>query len=332
MKTYAEAGVDIKKDGEAVASIVDLMKLTFKNREGKEGQVKDLGTHFANTFQVGSNLFAMSTDGVGSKILLAEKLNKYDTIGIDMVAMVANDLICIGAEPLVLVDYLAVEKMDPPTVLEIMNGVKTGADQAGMAVIGGETATLPDMIKGCGKGTGFDLAGTGIGLVKEPITGEQITKGDAIVGIPSSGVHSNGFSLARKVLDTEDTKIVTTLLAPTTIYVKPTLELLNTTEVHGLANITGGGLLNLPRVNSGFGYDIDNPLKPQPIFDQIQSTGISESEMYKTFNMGMGFTAILPEANFPELQKQFPDAKIVGTVTDKKGVRLRGKEIKGKKV
>ena len=330
MKTYAEAGVDIKKDGEAAASIVDLLKATFGNREGKEGQVKDLGTHFANLFEAGGNLFAMSTDGVGSKILVAEKLGKYGTIGIDMVAMVANDLICIGAEPLVMVDYLAVEKMEPYIVLEIMKGIKAGADQAGMAVIGGETATLPDMIKG--EGNGFDLAGTGIGIVRKPITGKEITPGDVIVGVPSSGMHSNGFSLARKVLDLGDRKTLQDLLTPTRIYVKSTLNLLQSTTPHGLANITGGGLLNIPRLNPDLGYEIDDPLKPQPIFDEIAATGVEETEMYKTFNMGMGFAVVLPESGVGEVKKHFGGAEVVGTVSKTKGLRLRGKGITGKKV
>jgi len=330
MKTYADAGVNIEKDGEAVASIVDLLKSTFSNRLGKPGQVRDTGTHFANLFEVGDNLFAMSTDGVGSKILIAEKLGKFNTVGIDMVAMVVNDLICLGAEPLVLVDYLAVEKMEPQTVLEIMKGVKTGADEAGMAVIGGETATLPDMIKG--EGSGFDLAGTGIGIVKNLITGENIRPGDAIVGIPSTGLHSNGYTLARKVLDLNDKKTLETLLTPTKIYVKPTLQLIEKTEVHGLSNITGGGLLNLPRLRPELGFDITDPLKPHPIFGQISSTGIDEPEMYRTFNMGMGFSIILPEDNYPEAKKLFPDSKIIGTVSNTTGLRLREKTIEGKKV
>jgi len=330
MKTYSEAGVDIKKDGEAAASIVDLLKATFENRKGKEGEVNDLGTHFANTFKVGDDLFAMSTDGVGTKIIVAEKLQKFDTVGIDMVAMVANDLVCVGAEPLTLVDYLAVQSTPKQKLLEIMKGVKTGADQAGMAVVGGETASLPEMITG--DGTGFDLAGAGIGIVRKLITGEEITPGDAIIGIPSSGPHSSGFTLIRKVLDMEDKKILETILTPTRIYVKPTLNLLNKNEIHGLAHITGGGLLNIPRLNPNHGYEIDNPLKPQQIFIQIQSTGIEEEEMYKTFNMGMGFVIISPETEFSKIKSEFPGAEIVGKVSDKQGLRLRGKSITGKVV
>lgn len=330
MKTYAEAGVDIEKDGEAAASIVSLLHSTFQNRKGKAGEVKDLGTHFANIFQAGDSLFAMSTDGVGTKILVAEKLKKFDTIGIDMIAMVVNDLICIGAEPLALVDYLAVQSTPKKKLLEILKGVKAGADQAGIAIIGGETASLPEMITG--DGTGFDLAGAGIGIVRKLITGEAIVPGDSIIGIPSSGLHSNGFTLARKTLDMEDKQTLETLLAPTRIYVKPTLNLLETTEIHGIAHITGGGLLNIPRLNPGLGYEVDNPLKPQQIFGQIQSTGIEEEEMYKTFNMGMGLAVVCPEAELTKIKSEFPGAQIVGKVSDKQGLRLRGKPITGKVV
>ena len=185
MTTYKEAGVDIKLEEEAVKDIISQFKPS-----------KLLG-HFSGAVEFGDHYLSMSTDGVGSKVIVADQLRKYDTLGIDLVGMVGNDMICIGARPLALVDYLAVEEIDQKKFNEIAKGIAKGADQAGIDVIGGETATLPDVIKG------FDLAGTCLGIVEKNklITGDKIKEGDVIIGLESSGVHSNGLTLARKVLD-----------------------------------------------------------------------------------------------------------------------------------
>ena len=245
----------------------------------------------------------MSTDGVGSKILVAEMMGKYDTIGIDCIAMVVNDILCVGAEPIAMVDYLAVEKPDPEIAAQIGEGLKEGCRQAKVAMIGGETASLPEIINN------FDLAGTGIGIVdvKKIITGEKIIDGDVLIGIESSGIHSNGLSLARKVFfddnsfNVEDkvphdpnTSIGKELLKPTIIYVNPIVELLKTdVEVHGLAHITGGGFTNLKRLKKGSGYIIETLPEPKPIFKAMNKLGVPLEEMYRVFNMGIGFVVIV---------------------------------------
>lgn len=261
--------------------------------------------HFAALIKLGDKGIAMSTDGVGSKILVAELMGKYDTVGIDCVAMVVNDLLCVGAEPLAMVDYLAVEKPDPQVAAQIGEGLAKGAKKAQIAMIGGETASLPEIVNN------FDLAGTGIGLVDldNIITGADISPGDVLIGIESSGIHSNGLSLARKVffddnkLDVNDPlphypslKIGEELLKPTEIYVKPVIELIKSkVRLHGLAHITGGGFTNLKRLKKGMGYDIDNLPQPNPIFQSIHSLGVPLNEMYRVFNMGVGLVVVVPE-------------------------------------
>ena len=293
--TYSKAGVDIEKEATAIRSIADFCKATFQNRPGEV--LGDIG-NFANLISINDEqALVLCTDGVGTKVLVAEALKKYDTIGIDMVAMNVNDAICVGAEPIALVDYLAVQKPTPELLSEIGKGVRAGADEAGIAVIGGETATLPELIKG--DGNGFDLAGTCLGVVDKDnlITGEKIKVDDVLIGLPSSGLHSNGYTLARKVLDMEDKEVLEEMLIPTKIYVKPILKLLKHVPVHGLCHMTGGGLLNLLRLNKFMGFDIKNWPNHNWIFKQIRELGnVSEEEMFKTFNMGVGFcVAVSPE-------------------------------------
>ncbi len=261
--------------------------------------------HFAALIKLGDKGIAMSTDGVGSKILVAELMEKYDTVGIDCVAMVVNDLLCVGAEPLAMVDYLAVEKPDPQVAAQIGEGLAKGAQKAQIAMIGGETASLPEIVNN------FDLAGTGIGLVdlEGIITGADISSGDILIGIESSGIHSNGLSLARKVLFDDkklkvndplpnhpSLKIGEELLKPTEIYVKPVMDLIKSdVRVHGLAHITGGGFTNLKRLKKDMGYDIDSLPRPNPIFQLIYSLGVPLDEMYRVFNMGVGMVVMVPE-------------------------------------
>ena len=287
-RSYAEAGVNRKEEDESVASITSILTSTFNNQPGRV--MAGIG-HFANLIDIGNGqALVMSTDGVGSKMMIAERLQKYDTVGIDMVAMNVNDILCLGATPIALVDYLAVEKHDPAIMKEIARGIKRGADEAGIAVIGGETATLPDMIKG------LDLAGTTVGLVDKDkvVTGEAIEEGDVLIGLPSSGIHSNGLTLARKVLDLNDVNVLAELLTPTKIYVEPILDLLEKVKVKGMAHMTGGGLLNLKRLNEEMGFNIERWPEPQGIFEKIKNAGnIPEEEMYKTFNMGIGFCVVV---------------------------------------
>ena len=329
--SYAKAGVDIKREDKAVRGIVNWVSRTFKFREGKAGQVmKDVGT-FANVIDLGSYALAMCTDGVGSKVLIAQELDKYDTVGIDLVAMNVNDLICIGAEPIAMVDYLAMETTDERVARDISAGLYEGARQAQVAIVGGETASLPDIIKGCAPGKGFDLAGTAVGIVAKDkiITGEKIAVGDVVLAFDSSGIHSNGLTLARKVLPKS---MWLSLLTPTRIYVQEVLELLPKFDIHGIANITGGGVLNLVRLTK-HGFLFDRLPDPQLIFKKIQEFGkISDNEMYKTFNMGMGLCIIASRSQadkiLAEYGKKFRIME-VGRVVEDSGVRIvkEGKEI-----
>ncbi len=319
---YAKAGVDIKEEEKAIKSLANVVKYV---RKGFGKPI--LTSHYAGVIDCGDFGIAITTDGVGSKILVAEAMNKFDTIGIDCVAMNVNDLIAIGAEPLAMVDYIAIEKPDERIMAEIAKGLEEGCRIANITLLGGETATLPEIIKG------FDLAGTAIGVVEKDkiITGEKIAPGDVIVAIPSSGIHSNGLTLARKVVemagmsyhDEFDGKTIgEELLTPTRIYME-VLEIIKSCDIHGLAHITGSGLLKLKRLRDDVRYVIDRPLKPQKIFRLIQDLGeVDEDEMYRTFNMGMGFMIILPESEVEKAVK-LCDGTIVGYVDKEKGVYIR---------
>ncbi len=298
--TYAESGVDILKEEQAIKGL--LSSIAYK----RTGIGKPLGGHYAGMIEFGEYVLVLCTDGVGSKVEIANALKIWDTIGIDCIAMNVNDALCVGAEPLAFVDYLAIEDPKPELTKEIGKGLHTGAELSNISIIGGETASLPDII------TGFDLAGTCLAYVKKDqiITGENIKPGDAIIGLSSSGIHSNGYSLVRKILNTStfsytdsfpDTfypkkTIGEILLTPTQIYVKEVLELFKQVPVNGLAHITGGGLRNLPRLHQNIQFVIDNPLPPQPVFSFLQQQGnVDDKEMYQTFNMGMGFAIIVAE-------------------------------------
>lgn len=273
---------------------------------------------------MGDFAIAMTTDGVGSKILVANAMRKWDTIGIDCIAMNVNDLLAIGAEPLAFVDYLAVERVDPEVSEQIAIGLQKGAEISNMSIVGGETASLPEIIRG------FDLAGTAIGYVKKDriVTGEKIRLGDVVVGVPSTGLHSNGYTLARKIIERsgytyfdkmpgDSRSIGEVLLTPTRIYIE-VLELLERCEVHGLAHITGSGLLKLHRITD-LGFEITDPLEPQPIFRFLQKLGdVEDAEMYRTFNMGMGFVAVLPEEYAEEACRIMgPGSKVIGRMVEK---------------
>jgi phosphoribosylformylglycinamidine cyclo-ligase len=237
--------------------------------------------------------------------------------------MNVNDVICVGAEPVCMVDYLAMDKMDYEIAKEIAAGIYVGAEQAGIAVIGGETATLPEMICGIGE-KGFDLAAAVIGLVDKDkiITGEKIRVGDKVLGFQSSGIHSNGLTLARKVLPKS---MWINILTPTKIYVKDVLNLLSEFDIHGMANITGGGFLNLTRLCE-HGFRLDNLPEPQVVFKQIQKQGnVSTEEMYRTFNMGVGFTLIAERGTSEEIIEKYCSdyqISIIGEVVEEAGVKL----------
>jgi phosphoribosylformylglycinamidine cyclo-ligase len=321
--TYAKAGVDYRKEDRAVRCIQGWVRKTFEFRDGKMGAVmEDVGS-FANLIDMGDFALAFCTDGVGSKVLVAQEMEKYDTIGIDCVAMNVNDAICVGAEPISLVDYLAMQRTNEEVTRDISKGLYEGAKQAGIAIVGGETASLPEIITGVGD-RGFDLAAAVIGIARKDriITGAKIAVGDVVLGFKSSGIHSSGLTLARKVLPRN---MWLNLLTPTRIYVKEVLELLDKYDVHGLANITGGGFLNLCRLTK-HGFVLDGMPEPQMLFKKIQELGkISDEEMYKTFNMGIGMCVIASPKDAEEIVKKYAskfEITRVGSVVQDAGVKV----------
>ncbi len=338
--TYAKAGVDVSKEKKTYKKIGDILRETLNLRDGKFGQViSDIG-HYAGLIDIGGGkVLALHSDGVGTKVLVAEMMNKYDTVGIDCIAMNVNDLICMGAEPVVLLDYLATERLGDH-INEIAEGLAKGAKQAGTAIVGGETSLMPDVVKG------FDLSAMSLGVAEKNkiITGKDIKIGDVVIGLESSGIHSNGLTLARKLL-LEKYKVSEKvpelgrtigeeLLEPTKIYVKPVLGIVNACEVHGLANITGGAFSKLMRLGeiANVGFSLDNMPEPQPVFKLIQKLGnISDREMYRTFNMGVGFCVIVPEKGkdkVMEICKKFGiKAWVIGKAIPEKKVLVKGIDI-----
>jgi phosphoribosylformylglycinamidine cyclo-ligase len=334
--TYAKSGVDLEQERKTIEAITSAIPFQPKGF----GSPLPIEGHYAGAIDFGKWALVMCTDGVGSKVMVANELRKWDTIGIDCVAMNVNDAICLGAKPIALVDYFASETSDPLIAKEIGKGLAKGAKQAGISIIGGETATLPDIVKG------FDLAGACLAYAKKDqlVTGKAISPGDVLVGLPSIGLHSNGYTLVRKLLkvnklDYRDLvpfvkgkTLGEVLLTPTKIYVKEILKLIKKVQVKGLAHITGGGLENLKRLNEGVKYVLDNLFDPLPIFNFIQGIGnVSDKEMYRTFNMGMGFIVILSKENLEEALKilnRSIKAKVVGEVEKGKGVSLPTLKIK----
>jgi len=341
--SYAEAGV--VPAGGPLSGLLGWVNRTLAFRPGVGRPVLGIG-YYANVLDLGGNLgLAISTDGVGTKILVAELVGKYDTLGIDCIAMNANDVLCVGAEPLAMVDYLAVQEARPEVLEAIGKGLYEGARQANITIPGGELAQLRDMIRGVHPGGGIDLMGTCVGTVAldRLILGDQMAPGDVVVGLASSGVHSNGFTLARRALfaaggygpasEAPDlgTTVGEALLEPTRIYVRPVLEMLSAgLPLHGLYHITGDGLLNLNRGERPLGFDLEHLPEPQPIFHLIAACGsVSPAEMYRTFNMGVGFCLVTPAAAVEGVQataaRHGLESWALGTVVadDRKRVWLR---------
>jgi phosphoribosylformylglycinamidine cyclo-ligase len=337
--SYAAAGVSIASSDAGVRALVDVLRTIDPGRPSRSL----LGSgHYASVLRVADDLaIALSTDGVGSKLVVAEQTGRLETIGIDCVAMNVNDLVCVGAEPLAMLDYLAVEQPDPAALARIAAGLKAGAEEAGIEIPGGELAVLPEIIRGHPSPHGFDLCGSAFGTVAPGalVTGAAIAPGDALVGMPSSGLHSNGFTLARRALLTDGglalddappelggATVADVLLEPTVIYVRAVLDLLRCADVdvHGLAHITGGGLTNLLRLNDGVGFAIEAPLVVPPVFALIARLGrVGEAEMWEVFNMGCGFVAVVPDAQAGAaaelLGARHPGSARIGTVTDRAG-------------
>jgi phosphoribosylformylglycinamidine cyclo-ligase len=322
---YAEAGVS---QGDADAAVAALVSALGASAPAESRQVLASG-HYANVIRLDDRTgIALSTDGVGTKLLIAEQLGRWDTVGIDCVAMNVNDVVCVGAEPLAMVDYLAVDRADAGVAEAIGVGLARGAELAGIEIVGGELAQLGELING------LDLAGACFGSVAldSLVTGAAIEPGDAVIGLPSSGLHSNGYTLARKALaqvpfDDErlGRPLGDVLLEPTEIYVKPVVELLRSEiDVRGLAHITSGGLDNLLRLEAEVGYEIDSPLPVPPIFTLIQELAeVSDEEMHEVFNMGCGFCVIVAagdeDATLESLRSSYPGAKRIGRAIGEAG-------------
>lgn len=323
---YAKAGVD---QGAADSAVAGLVRALGAIQLGRPSAQVPLPGHYASVIRIDERTgIALSTDGVGTKLLVAEELGKFDTVGIDCVAMNVNDVICVGAEPLAMLDYIAVQKADPAVCEEIGVGLARGAELAGVEIPGGELAQLGDLV------SSVDVSGACFGTVELDaiVDGAAVEPGDAVLGLPSSGIHSNGYTLVRSALagislddDRLGRPLGEVLLEPTEIYVKPVVELLRSeVEVRGLAHITSGGTANLLRLAAAVGYEIDDPLPVPPIFELISERGgIADEEMYDVFNMGCGFCVVVPPgdeaAALDLLRSHYPAAKRIGRATDASG-------------
>jgi phosphoribosylformylglycinamidine cyclo-ligase len=304
--SYTAVGVDSAREESGLRALVSLLQDTLETRPAGLGHVKLPFGFFANVVEVGDLGVAISTDGVGSKLLVAQLVGKYDTIGIDCVAMNVNDVLCVGAEPLTLVDYIAVQEPNPTLLTELAQGLRAGALTAGITIPGGEIAQVRDIIKGVRPGYGFDLAGTAIGTVPldRILVGREIEPDDVVLGLRSTGVHSNGLTLARRLFKKHrptahlrelGRTLGEELLVPTRIYVREVLDVLRAgVDVKALIHVTSDGFLNLLRVDSDTGYVIHSLPEPHRIFDVIRrELRVSLEEMYRVYNMGIGFCLVV---------------------------------------
>ena len=324
--TYEKSGVSIDQKSNAIKALVD--KLEYK-RDGI-GQNVRLPGLFASLIDFGDRYITMATDGVGTKLMIAEALNKWDTVGIDCIAMNVNDTICVNSEPTSFVDYIAIDKPNEDITREIGIGLQKGAELSNMEIVGGEIAVLPEIVNG------VDLSGTCLGYVEKDkiITGQDCAEGDLLISLRSSGIHSNGLTLARKIVEANNIgwndkisglskSVGEELLTPTEIYVRQVLEITSNYKVHGLVDITGGGLRNILRMKKGLQYVISDPVKPAPIFTKLQELGeVEDKEIYQTLNMSMGFTIIAPADDAEQIAKKYQNAEIVGRVQKGDGVLL----------
>lgn len=355
--SYASSGVDIDRESTSVKALITALGRGASSRpSGSFGALVDHAGGFSGLIEFGDRLLGLCTDGVGSKLLLAADLDYYETVAIDCMAMNVNDLLCIGAEPLAFVDYIAAPKPAPDTWAAIGRSLATACEQARVSLCGGETATLPDMVNE------IDLSGTALGWLPRgmQLDGGAVTGGDVLIGLPASGVHSNGYSLVRKVVDKSGLSLrdeapfevgsrraggsvwrhgagegaVTlgeVLLNPTRIYVDPVVDLLlscrsgdgpcSYESLHGIAHITGGGLSNLLRLKKGAGFHVDSPLPVLPEFEWMQQVGgLSDYEMYRTFNMGMGLCVVVDEEQAKAVEgwlaERLAGCRVVGRVNE----------------
>jgi phosphoribosylformylglycinamidine cyclo-ligase len=313
--TYAEAGVDIAESEAATAALVSAVD-----------EVSEAGGDYAGLLDIGDRYLGLATDGVGTKLLVAEALSDYSTVGIDCIAMNVNDLVAAGIEPVAFVDYLAVDEPDETTASQVGEGLAAGAEEAGIALVGGETAVLPEVV------TGLDLAGTAAGLApKDALFEGRAEPGDTLVGWASSGIHSNGLTLAREAATRNheytdpfpgsEHTVGEVLLEPTRIYTD-LLEPMRDHGVRGAAHVTGGGWTNLSRLGENR-YVIDDPFPVPSVFEFVREEGIvSAEEMHRTFNMGTGFVAALSAG--AEALAAETDGRVIGRVEAGTGVEIRG--------
>jgi phosphoribosylformylglycinamidine cyclo-ligase len=313
--TYAEAGVDIDASEAATAALV--------------GAVDEFDGDYAGLVDVGDRYLALATDGVGTKLLVADALGDYSTVGIDCIAMNVNDLAAAGVTPVAFVDYLAVDEPDERFAEQVGEGLQQGAEQVGMALVGGETAVMPEVV------TGLDLAGTCAGLATEDeLFPGEAEVGDALVGWESSGIHSNGLTLAREAATRDGGSytdsfpydgyetIGAALLEPTRIYTD-LLPALHDAETHACAHVTGGGWTNLSRMGE-YEYAVEDPYDAHPVFEFVRERGaVSDAEMHRTFNMGTGFIAALPDAD-AEHVAETTDGRVIGRVREGDSIEIRG--------
>jgi phosphoribosylformylglycinamidine cyclo-ligase len=323
---YERAGVS---QAAAEGAVEALVRSLGAIDTGKPSRVVPLPGHYASVLRLDNGAgLALSTDTVGTKMVVAENLGRYDTIGIDCVAMGANDVVCVGAEPIAMLDFILTERADPAICAELGVGLARGAELAGVEIPGGEIAQVADIV------TGQELGGTCVGLVDLDaiVTGASVAPGDTVIGLPSSGLHSNGYTLARRALadiPLDDERLGRplgdVLLEPTEIYVPAILQLLRSpVDVRGLAHITGDGLDNLLRLEAEVGYEIDDPLPVPPVFGLVQELGqISDDEMHEVFNMGCGFCCVVAaadeEAALELLRGHYPGASRIGSPSDRAG-------------
>lgn len=341
--SYRDVGV-LSNEELGLRALLKWINPTQANRQGIGERVLNIG-YFANVIDLGKGLgLALACDGVGTKILVAELMGQYDTIGIDCVAMNVNDLICVGAEPVSMLDYIAIENATPEVLEAIGRGLHEGAKQAGINIVGGEIAQIREMVRGAHEGGGLDLVGMCVGIV--PIgsvnTGKSVTPGDVIIGLRSTGVHSNGLTLARNVLLKKGDLTLQSfvpelgctvgeeLLRPTQIYVSLVNELLSQdSPVKALVNITSDGFLNLTRVEASVGFSISQLPEPHPIFRLIQERGpVSDAEMFRVFNMGIGFCLVVPnerevvQGTIDATARHGYEAFVIGEVVHDPGQRV----------
>jgi phosphoribosylformylglycinamidine cyclo-ligase len=328
---YARAGVSQSAADAAVAALVESLSRIDPGRERRQVA---LPGHYASVIRLDERTgIALSTVGGGTKLVLAVQLGRWDTVGIDCVAMNVNDVICVGAEPLAMLDYVAVPSADPDVLRALGVGLRRGAELAGVEIPGGELAQLGELV------TGLDLSGACFGVVALDalVTGAAVEPGDAVIGLPSSGLHSNGYTLARSALaevPLDDERLGRplgdVLLEPTEIYVRAVLDLLRSpVEVRGLAHITSGGLGNLLRLEADVGFEIDAPLEVPAVFGLIQELGsVPDDEMHEVFNMGCGFCCVVPDGEeeraLEVLRPHHPAARRIGRAASETGVRRSG--------